>query len=52
MKTQRIIEVILNTPALSGSRIALAAYLAASGYEDCRRDVEAWWIKQGGTVQP
>lgn len=51
MKTARIIEAIRNTKTLEGTRIGLAAHLAESGrYRDCIADVQAFWLKQGGTV--
>ena len=56
MKTARIIEVIRNTKELQYTRIGIAAYLAAEGVDEkaraeCTADVQAWWVRQGGTVQ-
>lgn len=50
MKTQRIIEVILNTQALHNRLIWLAAVCAQTGELESKRDVQNWWLKQGGTV--
>lgn len=50
MATQAIIDVILRTRSLDGTSIGLAAYLANSGFKDCRKDVQDWWVRQGGSV--
>jgi uncharacterized protein YyaL (SSP411 family) len=55
MKTARIIDAILATKTLEGTRIGLAAYLAKpqngrGGFRDCIADVQEFWRKQGGTI--
>lgn len=50
MKLKAVIEVILNTPALAGKRLYLAALVARDGQADAVAEIAAFWIGQGGTV--
>lgn len=50
MKTERIIQTILATQRLQNRTIYLAAMCAQSGVLDAKRDVQNWWLQQGGTV--
>lgn len=49
MTTNRIIQAIKATKSLDGTLIAIAAYLADT-HPDCRKNVQEWWKRQGGTV--
>lgn len=51
MKINAIIEVILRTPAVSGSRLELAALAARDGQADAVSEVAEFWRRNGGTVE-
>lgn len=51
MKINAIIEVILRTPALNGSRLELAALVARDGQQDAIDEVAEFWRRNGGTVE-